>query len=264
MRAALCLASALLALPAATGAGELVTIPTRPGVTQSYFLVTAPKGEPAAVAILMPGGDGNIRMRIEDGQPRFGPRNFVVRIRGMLAERGVAGAILDVPSDQSGGMSDGFRASAEHATDVRAVIADLDRRLGPRPTFLLTTSRSTISGAHLGRALGVEIAGVILTSTLWQRGGRNPYPVLSRFDFTSIRAPLLLVHHREDSCVATPYREAARLAERFALISVRGGRPPESDDCEPFAPHGFFGREEEVTAAMVAWMLRRPFAREIE
>ena len=41
---------------------EIVTLPTRPGVTQSYFLTSIPK-ELQAVAILFPGSGGSIQLR---------------------------------------------------------------------------------------------------------------------------------------------------------------------------------------------------------
>jgi hypothetical protein len=75
---------------------------------------------------------------------------------------------------------------------------------------------------------------------------------------------VLLVHHREDACSSCPYAEAERLAGRFPLVSVRGGKPPESGPCDPFAAHGYFGKEAETVDAIAAWMLGKPFSREIE
>ena len=75
---------------------------------------------------------------------------------------------------------------------------------------------------------------------------------------------LLFVHHREDACESTPYSEAHRLAPRYPLISVKGGKAPESGPCDPFAPHGYYGKEAETVDAIAAWMLKKPFAREIE
>lgn len=255
------LASLVLVGPAV--AGELVTLTPRPGVTQSYLLVP-PDGPIRAAAVLLPGGQGDIRLRLVDGQIRFVGGSFIVRARGHLAGRGVVGAMLDAPSDQPGGMTDSYRRGAEHVADLRAVIADLKRRVGDLPVFLAGTSRSTISAAHAGRALGGEIAGVVLTATMFYMGGNRPYEVLSGFDFSAIKAPLLFVHHRDDACFATPYRDAARLADRFALVSVRGGLPAESEPCEARSAHGFFGREKATADAIARWMLGQPFAREIE
>src|SRR5499433_4336439 len=48
-------------------AQEIVTLATRPRVTQSYFLARVPE-KPEAIAILFPGGGGDIRLRSEGGR----------------------------------------------------------------------------------------------------------------------------------------------------------------------------------------------------
>jgi len=127
--------------------------------------------------------------------------------------------------------------------------------------FLLTTSRSTISGAYQARALGNELAGVVLTSSAFRQRQR---PLLAAFRFASIPIPILFVHHREDACHATPYYDAARLGAQFPLVSVSGGKPPETGPCDPLSAHGYFGKEAETVAAIAAWMLGRPFEKEIK
>jgi len=58
---------------------------------------------------------------------------------------------------------------------------------------------------------------------------REPVPGLSRFDFVTIKVPVLIAHHREGACPVSPYGEAASLAKMFPLVSVKGGLPPTSD-----------------------------------
>jgi hypothetical protein len=93
---------------------------------------------------------------------------------------------------------------------------------------------------------------------------RGQWPVITGFDFGAIKARLLFVHHRSDTCHATPYSVAAGLGERFPLISVSGGKPAESGPCDPFSAHGYFGREAETVDAISAWMLKKPFAKSID
>jgi hypothetical protein len=81
---------------------------------------------------------------------------------------------------------------------------------------------------------------------------------LSRFDFAAIRRPLLFVHHVSDECASTPYGDAARLAERYPLISVVGGLPPQSGPCDAFSQHGFLGKEADTVAEIVNWMTQKP------
>src|SRR5512146_976974 len=243
-------------------AEEIVTLPTREGVTQS-FLLTVPATPPAAVAVLFPGGGGRINLRMQNGRIRFGAGNFLVRSRRFFVEGGVATAVMDTPSDQRSGMDDYFRLGEEHTQDIRRVVADLKQRFPGLAVFLVGTSRGTISAAAAGRALGNEVTGTVLTSTLFY-GGQRFGPGLSGVDFGTIRTPVLLVHHIDDGCSVTPYREAKNLSSRFPLITVHGGDPPRSEPCEAFSQHGFLGKEAPTVNAIIKWMLKKPYPAEID
>jgi Serine aminopeptidase, S33 len=249
-------------------AQEIVSLPTRPGVTQSYFLAKAPEN-PQAIAVLFPGAVGVIHLRKEGDQIKFDTGNFLVRTRGEFVKRGVVAAIIDAPSDrQSGfGMSDEFRFSDKHSTDISAVVADLNKRFPGVPLFLIGTSRGTVSAAALAVKFGQQIAGVVLTSTFFRETGpraKDPGPGLSRFDFRTIKIPLLFVHHISDRCVNTPYGEAVRLSKEYPLITVSGGLSPKSDECEPFSAHGYYGKESETVEEIVNWMLKKPYRSKVE
>ena len=260
----LTLAVTLLISAAAASAQEIVTLSTRANVTQPYFLARVPKN-PQAIAVLFSGGDGQIQLRKEDGQIKFAGGNFLVRVRAEFVNHNVITAIPDVPSDQTkAGMSDEFRLSEQHFSDISAVVDDLKKRFPGLPVFLIGTSRGSVSAAPVGRAFGDGVAGIVLTSSLFlrDRGG----PGLSGFDYTKIKTPVLIVHHTEDGCSVTPYREARKLAEtrKYPLITVNGGKPPTSGPCDPFSAHGYFGKEPETVDAMVNWMLKKPYPTNIE
>ncbi|MEO6162509.1 MAG: alpha/beta hydrolase, partial [Candidatus Binatia bacterium] len=166
--------TSLLMLRWPVGAQEIVTLPTRANVTQSYFLTSAPR-ELQAVAVLFPGSGGLLQLRTEGGQPKFAGGNFLVRSRAEFVKRGVIAAIVDAPSDQQGGwgMSDEFRLGAEHAIDISAVVEDLRKRLPNIPIFLIGTSRGTISAAALAVRLEQPIAGTVLTASMFRPTGRR-------------------------------------------------------------------------------------------
>ena len=258
----------LLVSVAGASAQEIVTLPTRPGVTQSYFIAGVPQN-PQALVVLFPGSGGLIRLRQERGQIKFGPNNFLVRSRDEFVRGGVIAAIVDAPSDyqSSGGMSDEFRLGTDHFTDISAVVSDLGKRFSGTPIFLVGTSRGTISAAALGARFGPQIAGVVLTATLFrQSSGRSGEsgPGLSRFDFGTIKVPVLFVHHVSDQCGVTPYADAARLVDKYPLISVVGGRPPESGPCDALSAHGFLGKESGTIELIVNWMLKKPFREQVK
>ena len=254
-----------LFLSGAIHAQEMVTLQTRPGVTQSFFIAQMGQRKPQAVALLMAGGGGSIDLRMEQGQVRFNQGNFLPRSRREFIRNGVLPVILDNPSDQQRGegMSDGFRAGAQHVTDMRAVLAEVKKRHPGLPVFIVGTSRSTLSAAYLGGALEGEVAGVVLTSSIFFSDQRARFPALAGYNWSKVKVPILFVHHGDDACGATPYHEAARLGRRFPLVTVKGGKPAQSPPCEPMAQHGFYGKEAETVDAIAAWMLGKPFRKDI-
>lgn len=253
-------------LAASVEAKEIVTVPVADGVTVSYLLAV-PDGGAQAVALLFPGSYGKTDLPAIAGRLRLARGNFLVRAREQFVSRGVATAVVDTPSDQPDGMSDEFRLGARHAKDVAAVVADVRKRIGDGPAFLVGTSRGSISAASGGARLGDTVGGVVLTSSMYRSTtprSTEPGPGLSRFDFASLKVPVLLVHHRNDGCPVSPYVEAHLLSKRFPLVAVSGGSPPESQPCQAMSAHGYLGREAETVEAIVNWMLRKPYRREID
>jgi len=239
-------------------------VPSRPGVTQSFVILPMEGREPAALALLYVGGGGRINARNEEGQIRFGARNFLPRSGDEFVRNAVLPVVMDAPSDQRE-LSDGYRMGREQTADARAVIGELKKRFPALPIYIVGTSRGSVSAAYVARDLAREVAGVVLTSSVF--GASNPkrqVPSLRGFDYAAIQTPLLFVHHREDGCEQTPYATAARLAQRYQLVSVSGGKPAQSGPCEPLSAHGYFGREAQTVDAIAGWMLKRPFPKEIE
>ena len=231
-----------------------------------YLLDQDKAAVPKVVVISFVGGLGAIGLekRAQKGPVKFGPgANFLVRIKDLMTDADIADVIVDSPSDQlPGGMSDAFRLGSDHATDIRALTRDLKQRFPGAKIFLLGTSRGTISAAALGASLADVVQGVVLTSTVTNADRMGS--ALSRFEFGSIKVPVLLVHHRDDGCRTSPYSGAERLSKRFPLVSVSGGDPPRSDACEAMSQHGYLGREAPTAQAIRNWMLGREFAREIK
>jgi hypothetical protein len=249
---ALCLVP--VALASAATPDKVIDIPTRPGVSQRFLLI-APAGA-KAVAILFVGGHGGLQMT-ESGTLAFGRNNFLVRAAPHFVEEGIAVAVIDAPSDrQGGGFLTYFRDSAEHAADVRSVIAWLREQL-KLPVWLVGTSRGTQSVAAVSNRLeGAGIDGIVLTSTILTDRQSIAVPDM---DLQKIRVPALVVHHEQDACRWCAYRDVPRLMSKLAavprkeLIAFRGGEN-QGDPCGALAYHGYNGLEREVVARIVAWM----------
>lgn len=222
-------------------AEELFNLPTRPGVTQPIYATTT--AAPAATLLLFPGGIGVVsRVR----------NNFLIRTVPKFVALGMKVAVVDAPSDQSSGLSDAFHISADRATDVATVIAFMRQRAAV-PVWLVGTSRGTLSAGALAARLGPsQIAGVVLTSSVW-RGGM---PLVS---LDQISVPTLVVHNRDDGCKVSPFSDAAfgfgrlQRASVKELIAVSGGTA-RSAPCEALSTHGYYGIEDEVVGLIVAWV----------
>lgn len=267
-RAVLLAGSIAAAMPAAASAQEILSVPTRAGVTVRVLLV-APTGSPSATLVMFPGGAGNNHFGEKDGKVWLGT-NFLVRTARALAARGLLVSIIDTPSDQPRGMDDAFRSGKAHLEDVKKVLDVLAKR-APSPIYLAGTSRGTLSAAAAAAALGdPPVAGLVLTSSIVVGGrGRNRSATVFDLPLERITMPVLVVHHRHDACTATPIGAASQLpaalkgSPRVDFVEVEGGDPPRSDPCAGLAAHGYVGRELLVVDVIADWIAGKPVPKRV-
>jgi pimeloyl-ACP methyl ester carboxylesterase len=183
-----------------------------------------------------------------------------VRTRARFAERGLLVAVADSPSDRVGEGLVRFRTSAELATDVHALIAAL-RAEAPVPVWLVGTSMGSVSAASVAARLDAGGPdGVVQTSSVMGHS-RDMAESLQDVALDRIRVPTLVVHHRDDACRASRYADTSWLMRRLSaapkreLLTFSGGDRPQSDACEPLAPHGYFGLDAKVVDAIAAWIV---------
>jgi pimeloyl-ACP methyl ester carboxylesterase len=235
----------------------VVTVDTRPGVTQSFALVKPAK--PVAAAILFPGGGGNLDLA---NLPKDNRGNFLVRTRQRLARHGIMLAVVDAPSDHatSEGMPPGFRTSPEHAADM-AVVANYLTDIARVPLWLVGTSRGTESAASVALHLQDPLAGLVLTSTVTQANPKMSSVLDMALD--QLKMPVLIAAHRQDQCKVTPARGAEQVKSKLKnagsvqVLYFEGGTPAKGGPCEGMAPHGFYGLEAEVVDAIAQFIKGR-------
>lgn len=239
---------------------EIVKLATRPEVTQQYLVIK--EGAPKAVALLFTGGDAPLKFTGTFPNITWSPygSSYVVRARMHFRDPDDAAVVLiDSASDmQERAQDQHFRQSAAHLSDVKQVVADIKTKFPGAKIYLIGTSMGTVSAAHNGKALGKEIDGVVLTSSIFE--GNH---TLGYFDFSDYPVPLLFVHHIDDPCKWTPYWLVKKLSDKYPVIEVRGGEPVRDNGCGPMGPHGFLGLEKEVALEIKNWIHGRPYKKQI-
>jgi hypothetical protein len=235
------------------------------GASIDYLLTQKTGSAPHWVLVMFAGSEGRLDMHIgDDGALHLREKNnFLVRARTLFADDRFATALVDAPSDQPGGYSDAFRASPRHAQDVARIVADLRTRFPAAKLVLIGTSRGTISSAYVGRDLRDTWDAVVHTSTLSSPARGQATPLLG-FDYGSITARQLFVHHADDACFLCSFAAAKRIAESggYALIAVHGG-DVKSGPCKALSHHGFYGKDQAVAAAIKAWISGGAWPKEI-
>ncbi len=184
--------------PTSTGSGDVaqrvVDVPTRPGVSQR-FLLLSPR-EPKATVVLFAGDDGGLQIAAS-GQFQNGnlAANFLVRSRQLFVEHDLAVAIVDAPSDRQSfpfRFLSGFRQTPAHAADIKAVIAWLREHVDA-PVWLIGTSMGTLSVGYLATQLTGRDGpdGIVLTSTILAAPpDTRPVPAMA---LETLRIPVLVV-----------------------------------------------------------------------
>lgn len=236
-------------------------IPTRDGVKQRFVYQKA--NEPYASAVLLQGGPGSIG--VAGSEEKGWVRNdaaFLSGGVGRFAETGVSAAAVDAPSDKFN-LNSGFRSTPEHAQDIAGVITFLRKQAPDKPVCLVGTSNGSLSATSGAALLGDQGPDcIVLTSSVSIKPQSS---IIARFahvftdaDLTKIKVPVLIVHHKNDSCKHTPYEpmlgyvKAFHNSPKVDFITVEGGQD-HSDSCNR-GHHQFLGIEREVTAQISDWI----------
>lgn len=204
---------------------------------------------------LFPGHPGIMRLREEQGQAKFElGGNFLVRSRRHWLDEETLVVVVDAPSDQSGSFYQYFRETPRYGADVQALLEALGRRYGLQDWTFVGTSEGSISAYHAARMNPKLARRTILTASVF-RSSRNG-PGLSGVAWGDLSSRLFWVHHEEDPCPFTTYRDAQSFSKASAapILTVRGGGPWKGGACQAFTAHGFVGMEPETVLAMRSWI----------
>lgn len=250
-------AMSVLACGFPASAAELLELPTRGGVTQGVYLVSA-SASPPWVVVLFAGDDGNVSASSRGPMRMQG--NFVVRTASYWIDHGDAYAIFDAPSDNASGMQDVFRLSVDASTDVEAAVSELRKRYPGAKVALIGTSRGTITVGNILKRHPELADAFVLTSPVTQanRGQAG----LSGLSWKGGMARVLVLANENDACQVSPASAAKQVADEngFDYISVSSsmGGGDRKSDCKAQSPHGFLGIENKVLDSIAGWLSKKP------
>ena len=235
--------------------GEEIVVVKRGSYSISGLVAHQPDARPKYGIALFPGSPGILRLRMEQGNPAFNQAgNFVIRSRRWWLDANTLTVAVDAPSDQWTTFDQGFRHGARYGADVAALLGEVGKRFGIEDWTLVGTSEGSVSAFHAARMSPGLARRLILTSSLFRlsRSGAG----LSDARLSDYTGKLLWVHHADDPCQFTPYRDAQAFAKKSGapLVTVRGGGPERGAACEPFSAHGFVGVERPAIEAMRSWI----------
>jgi pimeloyl-ACP methyl ester carboxylesterase len=243
------------------------------GLTETFFSVHLARGSdlntivskkvganPTTAVFLFPGYPGVLKIRNDGGKLAYDLRgNFVIRARRHISNDNLFTVMIDCPKDQWNGCGDAYRSSDQHANDVSEVMEKIKADFGARRIYILGTSYGTMSTSFLALKLGGKIDGAVHTATFTDpQRGRDAHGVpMANFDWASVKAKQLFVHHRDDPCSVTRYNSVLARKGDAPLITVLGSRGANGPACEARTAHGFAGRERAVMLAIADWIATR-------
>jgi hypothetical protein len=233
--------------------GDLVSFPTREGVTQRVF-IESPSPNPKWVVVLFPGVPGALHLDASGATTLKG--NFLIRSANHWIKAGDGVVLVDTPSDKTDGVDDLFRLSSESFVDSKAVVTQVRQRFPNAKIALVGTSSGTVSVGNALQRDATLADAYVLTSpvTVSRREGGT----LAGLDADGTKYRVLIVSNQHDECPSSPSYAAKQLADRnhFDFVSVdsdegSGNKPSE---CQGHSPHGFLGIEREVLGDIQGWL----------
>ena len=244
--AALGLLGFAVSAPAQTAVADL---PLAGGASERVLF--ASPAAPAAILVMLPGGDGAVDIDRAGGVRRGD--NFLVRTRALWLQQGVA---VEIPEPPAGHSLLGQRHTPEYAEAIGRAV-DFAAGKARAPIWLVGTSQGSTAAADGAGRLGAKVAGVVLTSSVTRpnRSGET----LFDDDLAAIAVPALLVANRGDGCPASPPAEAQRIADALTgapkkEIVFFDSSEIRAAPCRAMSPHGYLGIEPQVVGRVVGWI----------
>jgi hypothetical protein len=217
-----------------------VVLPNRS--CQKGILTKLDKSNPNTLVVLLPGGDGDLRLRGSKNYPTIskGTSNFLTRSRNNFVSENVATLLIDCSTQFNGNCSDAYRGSPKRYDDISKLVIKLKKEQSSiKHVWVVGTSRGVISAITLGANDRENLySGFVYTSSFLSKS-------ISGNWVDEVKAPQFLIHHKDDPCRATKLSTAKWVSEKYnlPLLVLEGGDEFYGDACKAYTQHGFKGIE---------------------
>ncbi len=198
------------------------------GIADAGAVLLRPE-KPKGSVVLMPGGDGRIKVGY-NGAIRRLRNNQLVRTRYAYAKRGFAVLVIDA--------------------GVNLALAVKTMRMVKSPVIVIATSRGTLRAAQ-GLAEGARPDALVLTAGLLTNDSGSGQNVANILGSPAKLPRTLVIHHRRDGCRVTrpagvaPFVKWARGKARAVWLD---GGSNSGNPCKARAHHGFAGLDARVVS----------------
>ena len=184
-------------------------------------------------------------------------RNFLVRKKKVFID-GLMNFYLLPNYTKKEKASYDIRVSDERMQRILALVKKIKERNG-KPIFIVGFSRGSVDAGQFAKKYPDQISGIVLASGIYTNNSRKAeFYSMQMIIGDTVETPILLVHHSDDGCIATPFEYAEEFyanlnAPSKMFLSYSGGLS-NGGECGPFNYHGFEGVGKNVVSEITSWI----------
>ena len=238
---------AALALPTAVNAVERsITIDS----VSQLSIIGFEDNENKANVIALVGGKG-----LRNGKGKS--KNFLVRNKNIFASNRINYYIFPNWSENE------LATYPLRITKIRTQrilnLVNYLKKQNDLPTYILGFSRGSVDAGSFAIRNPNSIKGIVLASGIYKNKSKKASNYsMEKIIGKEIKTHTLVVHHKKDTCVATPFKYAEKFfsklkAPKKKQLFYTSGNPT-GEPCGPNHFHGFEGIEKDVASDISDWI----------
>lgn len=217
--------------------------------------------DPDIVVLYIPGGVKPLGLLAEES---FQPNGFTWRWCNLWLERGVALAILDMPTEfyKNLSMDPMLRLKKERQQVINQVIEYLRKRF---PNSCIGGYGHSYGSLEMSRLVSKEdlLDFVIIGSGNWNadpdKKAIHSNIFVKSLSAEDIKTRFCVVHHVNDKTSKCDYNAAKKIMNLTDSITVSGGIEHLGNPGLDPGPHFFTSQENEVIKNLIAWVRNKPY-----